>query len=158
MVNTDNTTVMAYINHQGGLASLPLYLETERLLLLAESNQWTLLAKHIPGHLNVLADYLSRRHQTLHTEWTLNQGVVKSLFDRWGDPCVDLFATCLNNRLPVYVSPVQDPLAWQVDALSISWEGLSAYAYPPVKILPQVLEKVQQTRTLRLILIAPKWE
>ena len=137
---------------------MPLYLETERLLLLAESNQWTLLAKHIPGHLNVLADYLSRRHQTLHTEWTLNQGVVRSLFDRWGDPCVDLFATSLNNRLPVYVSPVQDPLAWKVDALSISWEGLSAYAYPPVKILPQVLEKVHQTRTLRLILIAPKWE
>jgi hypothetical protein len=158
MVNTDNTTVMAYINHQGGLVSMSLYIETEKLLLLAESNQWTLLAKHIPGHLNILADALSRRHQALHTEWTLNMCAVKQLFDKWGDPNVDLFATRMNNRLPVYVSPVQDPLAWQVDALSISWEGLSAYAYPPVKILPQVLEKVHRTRRLRLILIAPKWE
>ena len=29
MVNTDNTTVMAYINHQGGLVSKSLCLETE---------------------------------------------------------------------------------------------------------------------------------
>ena len=36
------------------------------------------------------------------------------------------------------VSPVPDPLATAVDALSLSWEDLDAYAFPPVAILGKV--------------------
>ena len=34
---------------------------------------------------------------------------------------IDLFAMRFNNRLPVFVSPVPDPLATAVDALSQPW-------------------------------------
>ena len=34
-----------------------------------------------------------------------------------------------------FVSPVTDPLALTVDALSLSWEDLDPYAFPPVAIL-----------------------
>ena len=44
---------------------------------------------------------------------------------------MDLFATRLNTKLPLYVSPIPDPQAWAVDALNIPWENLVAYAYPP---------------------------
>ena len=40
---------------------------------------------------------------------------------------VDLFATKLNHKLPMYVSPVPDSQAWETDALNFSWEGLDAY-------------------------------
>ena len=41
-------------------------------------------------------------------------------------PQIDLFATRLNNKLPLFVSPVPDPLATAVDALSLAWEDLDS--------------------------------
>ena len=37
----------------------------------------------------------------------------------------------IQNKLPLFVSPVPDPMATAVDALSLSWENLDAYAFPP---------------------------
>ena len=66
------------------------------------------------------------------------------------------------NRLICYevqqvasVSPVADPLA--VDALSLPWEDLDAYAFPPAAILGKVVEKLQDSPCNRIILIAPGW-
>ena len=49
-------------------------------------------SRYLPGHLNVLADHLSRRGQILKTEWSLNQTVADRFFRAWGRPFVDLFA------------------------------------------------------------------
>ena len=62
---------------------------------------------------------------------------------RWHHPQVDLFATRFNKKLPLFVSPVPDPHAWAVDALSLSWEDLDPYAFPPVAILGKVVETLQ---------------
>ena len=35
---------------------------------------------------------------------------------------VDMFATKLDHKLPIYVSPVPDANAMNIDALKISWE------------------------------------
>jgi hypothetical protein len=59
-----------------------------------------------------------------------------------GTPNIDLFATCANSQLPVFCSPYPDPLAWTCDALSVSWEGMFAYAFPPPILIPKVLMKV----------------
>ena len=155
LIATDNLTVVSYINHQGGTRSRSLWLETE--LLLQEFDRLNLRARHIPGKLNVIADQLSRMGQILPSEWTLHEDVVREIFDLWGNPTLDLFATRFNSRCPTFVSPVPDERAWEVDALSISWENLWAYAFPPVKILGKVLEKFNLTKVCSLILIAPKW-
>ena len=42
------------------------------------------------------------------------------------------------------MSPVPDPLATAVDALSLPWEDLDAYAFPPAAILGKVVEKLQE--------------
>ena len=55
------------------------------------------------------------------------------------------------------VSPVPDPLATAVDALSLSCEDLDAYAFPPAAILGKVVEKLQDSPCKRIILIAPGW-
>ena len=39
---------------------------------------------------------------------------------------VHLFATHLNHKLPLYVSPIPDPRAWDIDALNINWTNLTA--------------------------------
>ena len=50
--------------------------------------------------------------------------------------------------------PHREALA--LDALTILWENMFAYAYPPICLIPKVLKHMEQFRC-QLILIAPKW-
>ena len=43
-----------------------------------------------------------------------------------------------------------------VDALAMSWSGLTAYAFPPIPMLHQVILKIGR-ESCRVILIAPCW-
>ena len=108
-------------------------------------------------HLNVIADKLSRHNQVIQTEWSLLPEVCALLCRRWHIPSVDLFATRFNHKLPRFVSPVPNRSAWKVDALSLRWEDLDAYAFPPTALLPQVVAKLLDHGCRRIILIAPGW-
>jgi ribonuclease HI len=153
---TDNTTVVGQISHQGGTHSRSLYNLTCQLLTWCDLHHITLSALHIPGRLNVVADRLSRRHQVINTEWSLSPQVVLQLWQLWGRPHVDLFATRDNAKLPTYVSPLPDEQAWKQDALSFPWTGLWAYAFPPFALMPIVLQKMRE-HPCELILVAPRW-
>jgi hypothetical protein len=155
-VRSDNSTVVAYINRQGGTVSRSLSLQVETLLIWASSHSLELVAVHVQGAANVLADALSRAHSVVATEWTLSNRVLERVWLRFFKPMVDLFASRFNHRLPVYVSPVPDDQAWAVDAMSIAWSGLEAYAFPPLPLLERVLRKVELEKP-RLILVAPFW-
>ena len=157
LVATDNTTVVSYINKEGGLKSGTVCALLWRILTWCTKNQVTLKARHIPGRLNVVADKLSRLGQTIQTEWSLLPAVFKTLCTRWHQPQIDLFATRFNNKVPQFVSLVPDTMATAVDALSLSWEGLDVYAFPPTAILGKVVEKLQDTLCTRIIIIAPGW-
>ena len=157
LVATDNTTVVAYINKEGGMRSGPLCALLWRILTWCSQRQVTLKARHIPGHLNVIADKLSRLGQTIQTEWSLLPEVFQQICKRWHLPRIDLFATRFNHKLPQFVSPVPDSLAVAVDALTLPWEDLDAYAFPPTAILGKVVEKLLGSPCKRLILIAPGW-
>ena len=146
-----------YINKEGGKKSGSLCALLWRILSWCTRQQVTLRARHIPGRLNVIADKLSRLDQTIQTEWSLHPEVFQAVCSRWHQPQVDLFATRFNNKLPQFVSPVPDPQAWAVDPLSLSWEDLDPYAFPPAAILGKVVEKLQDYPCNRIILIAPGW-
>ena len=157
LVATDNTTVVAYINKEGGMKSGPLCALLWRILTWCSQRQVTLKARHIPGHLNVIADKLSRLGQTIQTEWSLLPEVFQQLCNQWHRPQIDLFAMRFNHKLPQFVSPVPDSLAVAVDALTLPWDDLDAYAFPPTAILGKVVEKLLDSPCKRLILIAPGW-
>ena len=110
-----------------------------------------------PGCLNVIADKLSRQGQVIQTEWSLHQGVFDLLVQTWHRPQVDMFATKYNCKLAQYVSPMPDPNAWAVDALTVSWENLDMYVFPPVSLLGKVVSKLSDHLYKRVILIAPGW-
>ena len=80
----------------------------------------------------------------------------KQICQKWFTPHVDLFATHLNHKLPLYVSPVPDPNAWDIDALNLNWTGLTAYAYSPTALLHRMIQKIRQSHCL-IIVIAPGW-
>ncbi|KAL8583503.1 hypothetical protein ACOMHN_056313 [Nucella lapillus] len=156
LINTDNTTVACYVNKQGGARSHSLSQRAEQLLLWCEGESIRLSAKHVPGKINILADSLSRSHMILPSEWTLVHSALEPVWEVWFKPQVDLFATRFNHRLPLYVSPVPDPTAWAIDALSIPWSNLLGYAFPPFPILGKVLRKAREDLAT-LILVAPRW-
>jgi hypothetical protein len=124
--------------------------------LLCDHLRLHLVVRHVPGKLNVLADSLSRTLAPVNTEWELLQSVFQAITFQWGSPHVDLFATSLNYKLQVFVSPVIDPKAYAVDAMSFPWEGMFAYAFPPFRFLSAVLRKISVEQCL-IILIAPAW-
>ena len=152
----DNTTAVAYIRNQGGTHSVSLYREARLLLLWCSQHQVTLLPFYMPGHLNSLADLLSRESQVLGTEWTLHSAIFRQLHRLVPALSVDLFSTRLNNQLPRFVSPCPDPLAWRTDAFSFEWEDMVAYAFPPTKLLGEVLRKLHRSH-IQLFLVAPLW-
>ena len=155
LVATDNSTVVAYINKQGGTHSAEMCALLWRIMTWCHHSHITLKARHIPGCLNVMADLLSRSNQVQSTEWSLHPQVFKQISQKWFTPHVDLFATHLNYKLPLYVSPIPDPKAWDIDALNIDWTGLPAYAYPPMALLHRVIQK--SDNAIVIILIAPGW-
>ena len=140
LVAMDNSTVVAYINNQGVTHSVEMCALLWRIMTWCHHSHITLKARHIPGCLNVMADLLSRSNQVQSTEWSLHPQVFKQINPRWFTPHVDLFATYLNHKLPLYVSPIPDPKAWDIDALNINWTGLTAYAYPPTALLHRVIQ------------------
>ena len=156
-VMCDNSTVVAYVNKQGGTVSRPLCLLTSRLLRWTESFDVYLEARYLPGESNVLADVLSRRGQVVGTEWSLHPQVARALLRAWGNPSIDLFATCLNAKLPLYCSLVPDPQAVFEDAFRHPWDDLDLYAFPPVALVGRVIARVQQSSRVAMTLVAPLW-
>ena len=90
------------------------------------------------------------------TEWALDQSIANSIFQMFNYPNLDLFATGFNHKLPLYVSPVLDNQAFGIDAFSMNWNNLHAYAFPPAMPISPVLNKIRQSQC-RIVLIAPLW-
>ena len=141
----DNSTVVAYVNKQGGTVSRSLCLLTSRLLRWTESFDVHLDARYLPGESNVLADVLSRRGQVVGTEWSLHPQVARALLRAWGNPSIDLFATCLNAKLPLYCSLVPDPQAVFEDVFRHPWDDLDLYAFPPFPLVGRVIARIQES-------------
>ena len=111
--------------------------------------------RHIPGKFNILADRLSRFDRPFKTERAWDQSVANSIFQMLNYLNVDLFATRFNHKLPMYVSPVPDNHALATDALSMDWNHLHAYVFPPTIMIPSKPRFGQSQ--CRIVLIAPLW-
>lgn len=154
MVRTDNTTVVAVINKQGSNKSSRLNLALEELLPLCLQHNWTLRAKHLPGHLNTWADSLSRNHP-IKSEWSLTQ----ESFDRITHNHslqIDLFAHPGNAKLPSYGCLFPYPKATVIDSLTTNWDTWQKiYLFPPTNLIPACLKKLQSFKG-KGVFIAPR--
>ena len=78
LVATDNSTVVAYINKQGGTHSAEMCALLWKIMTWCHHYHIALKARHIPWCLNVMAD-LSRSNQVQSTEWSASAGVQTDL-------------------------------------------------------------------------------
>ena len=67
LVATDNSTVVAYINKQGGTHSAEMCVLLWKIMTWCHHYEITLKARQIPGCLNVMADLLSRSNRMVTT-------------------------------------------------------------------------------------------
>ena len=156
MIRSDNMTVVSYINYQGGTHSPSLCCLAIELWEWCLQRDIHLLASHIPGEDNLVADFLSRG-KFLPSEWTLSPSIFQRICQVLNPQLeIDLFASTLNFLLPKYCARSKDPQAWKVDALSFRWSGLRLYAFPPFFILPRALEKIARDGA-DVALVAPYW-
>ncbi|XP_078576213.1 uncharacterized protein LOC144861950 [Branchiostoma floridae x Branchiostoma japonicum] len=158
-VRSDNSTVVAYLNHLGGTRSLDLLNVTLDLWQWCTDRNLSISAVHIPGKENVRADF-SSRHFFVATEWTLDRYTFLSLQAKFPllSKGVDLFASRTNRQLPQYVSWHPEPEAVGTDAFTVSWSRWELpYAFPPFLLVARTLRKVQLDEA-HLLLIAPVWE
>ena len=128
MIAMDNSSVVAYLRKQGDTHSPSLCMEVWETLRWCDNGNINILVRHVPSKSNVLADWLSRLSMPISTEWCLDQTVCNLILSVTGYPNIDLFVTRLNNRLPVYVSPIPDDRALAIDALSMNCDrtGISS--------------------------------
>src|SRR6185437_7218412 len=156
LVRTDNTTCVAYINHQGGTTSPILSKDAETLWELCLNRNIHLRAEHVPGIMNVLADRASRLTSDRH-DWKLNPTIFQQLNPIWGPFQIDLFANRTNTQLPRFYSWTPDPFAEATDAFLQSWNKQNLWANPPWILIPQILSKTIHEKATLTILV-PLWE
>ena len=98
LVRSDNTTVVSYINYQGGTHSPSLCFLAIELWEWCVQRGIHLSAAHIPGEDNLVADFLSRG-KFLPSEWTLNPLIFQRICQVLvSQPEIDLF--CVHPQLP----------------------------------------------------------
>ncbi|XP_024141773.2 uncharacterized protein LOC112154824 [Oryzias melastigma] len=155
LVRTDNTTVVAYINKQGGLRSRRLHTLAHRLIVWSSSHLLSLRAIHVPGIMNRAADLLSRGNPR-YREWKLHSDVVAQIWTIYGRAEIDLFASAENAQCPKFYSLTDQGLPLGLDALAHEWPKALLYAFPPLELIPPTLARVRGGHH-SLILIAPRW-
>ncbi|XP_077340446.1 uncharacterized protein LOC143984042 [Lithobates pipiens] len=82
-VRSDNSSVVAYLNKQGGTRSGTLLSLATEILSWAETYTLSLSAVFLRGEKNVVADFLSRK-KLREGDWVLNQEVFNLIVKRWG--------------------------------------------------------------------------
>ena len=102
-------------------------------------NNIHLKATHILRVRNELADRFSRK-KVIVTEWSLHKSVVLQMFQTWGFPLIDLFASTENRQ----------SYFWLMDFTSRSFSSgcpvnymgkMFKNAYTPICLIPKILQK-----------------
>ena len=156
LIATDNTTVVAYINKEGGMKSGPLCALLWRILTWCTRNQVTLKARHIPGRLNV-------SRQTIQTGPNHSNRMVPQPRGIQGNmqPVAQAPSGSLCHQVQQQASTVSLPSP-RCSGLGSGCPqfvlgGTGPLRLPTSSHLGQMVEKLQDYPCNRIILIAPGW-
>ena len=155
-IRSDNSTVVAYINHQGGPTSSDLCDLALVLWKFCIKRRIMIKAYHLGGALNCRADFLSRRipsdHSYFLSRYIFNK--IKKLINF--KLVIDCFASRINTKLPSYISRYADPYSAAIDAFSLPWKD-NIYLFPPVPIINKVLSKFIADKVGHGLIVCPFW-
>ena len=112
---------------------------SNRIMELCPELNLIILAIHIPGKLNVLADHKSRIFKD-SIDWMLNPSIFKGIVASPGRPDTDLFASRVNHQIPEFVSWRAKLNAVATNAFNLTWNYHLSYLFPPFSLIPLCLK------------------
>jgi len=138
----DNMTAMSYIRRMGGTRSSGCCAEAIKYwsIVLAR-NSWIVPA-HIAGVDNVMADYFSR-YRDEHYNYGLRPEVASSLFSRFFQPSLDLFASQEMHVCRSWVSHSRMEGSVHPNAFLLSPWPNHLYIFPPTPLLLPVVARLR---------------
>lgn len=152
---TDNFVTLCYINHQGGSSSFLTHI-ARKIWNVCFNYNIKLQVEFIPGKQNTLADLWSRFRAERY-DFELMQADFERIVEKWGQPEVDLFASEKSRKTTKYFSWTPERQNLATDALSQFWGNINGYAFPPVKLIGRVLQKVHLEKAT-ITIVTPHWE
>ena len=94
----------------GGMSSIMLDKLSMEIWKWCESRNIFITAQYFSGVYNFQADHMSSNFRD-STEWLLKKEIFQRICHHFFEPNIDLFASRLNNQIPVFVSWSFDPQA-----------------------------------------------
>lgn len=145
--DTDKTTPQRKHMSTGkvGMRVRSLHEETLQIIKWEEVHLKSLKAIHVTKQENIVADCLSRETMS-NNEWMLNLDMFTILCNKFGIPGVDLFATVNNRQVPNFFTRGRSETAMGTDTLTSNWLSGLLYAFPPIHLLPRVIQKIIQQK------------
>ena len=140
----------------GGTKSPDLIQTTKDLRNYCMSREIMITAEHLPGSQNQIADYQSREYRD-SSNWKLRRSVFLQLEKQLGPWQVDLFADRVNVQKTQYYSWKPDPGAVKTDTLTVKWQKIQGYVFPPFCLIGRCLAKIRQEQAT-LVLVTPMWQ
>lgn len=149
---------VTYLNRQGGTVSRSLCKLEVEIWDLCIVNHIFLMARHVPGIENITANSLSSQSTSIH-KWELGDESLLPVFNAWGFTDVDVFATRHNAKRKWFCTRGGRDTLSKGNGLLLKWSGWFLHIFPPLPLLPRVIQKLQNQLALA-ILVAPSslWE
>lgn len=146
----DVMTKVTYLSHRGAGRSIAPDSVARKIW------EWC-IPSHVPGSVNVVADSLSKKHNSDH-EWQLNPEAFYRLYQLFVPFNIDLFATALNAQLaqlPRFATwrPDSDREAAFFDAFTRLSANEYFYGIPPFSLIYKCLDKIETDQAEGLILV-----
>ena len=155
LIRSDSSTVVSYINKQGGSSPLLCDISLE-IWEFCISRNLKIVASHLAGISNSRADRLSRIQHSDHSYY-LTHECFEDLSDSLSFSLkIDCFASRNNFKIKNFISRYCDPLSSWVDAFATIWTD-NVYLFPPYPIINRVISKFKSDNTGHGLLICPFW-
>ncbi|KAK3099945.1 hypothetical protein FSP39_012245 [Pinctada imbricata] len=150
---SDNTNVVSII--EKGSMKQDLQQIALRIFNMCLTNNISLYTEWVPRTENEKADQISRIID--HDDWGVSMSIFQYLDALWGPHEIDFFASCTNNKLPVFYSRYWMPGATGIDAFTVDWHGVNGWFVPPVCIISRVLGYMRQCCAFGTVIL-PCWQ
>ena len=99
--------------------------------------------RYMDGGKSITANTMSRLPVD-STDWTITNDLYDTICGHFDvQPEIDLFASWITSKCPLFVSKMDDPKSFAVNAFKQKWDSWDCvYCFPPIR--ESVLSKVQQ--------------
>ena len=152
---SDNIPAVSDVNNKGRIKSeFCNEIEKELWVWSTSQNMWV-SAAHIPGTQSTEADSFPRNFNEA-IEWKLKTRLSQKISSMFENPALDLFGSCINYQIVLYVSWKPDSKTLAIHAFSIKWKAECYYVFPRFSLLGKVTAKIYRDKTNAIVVIL-KW-